>query len=303
MQRESVPRLRLGILTPVVTRLPGAHARWEVDAGPEELAAVAAAADRLGYDFCTCSEHVVVPVGDAATRGGTYWDPATTLAWLAARTSRIRLATFVVVLAYHHPLALAKRYGTLDRLSGGRMVLGVGVGTLEGEFRVLGAPFVDRGPRADDAIRALRAALGTTRPRYRGSHYTFDGVVAEPAAIQERLPIWVGGRTTRSLRRAVRLAEGWAPFGLGTADLARMLRRAAGTDEWARRPRPLDVVTQNRRPWDPLGEPDRVAEALGRHRALGATYVAVRLAHHSPAHYTEQLEALADLGRDRGLVA
>ena len=303
MHHDPARELRLGIVTPVVTRLPAAHARWEVDAGPEELAAVVAAADRLGYDFCTCSEHVAVPVGDAATRGGVYWDPASTLAWLAARTTRIRLATFVVVLAYHHPLALAKRYGTLDRLSGGRLVLGVGVGTLEGEFRLLGAPFEDRGPRADDAIRALRAAFGTARPRYRGSHYTVEGVVTEPTSVQARVPIWVGGRTGRSLRRAVRLGDGWAPFGLGTADLGALLRRAAGTDDWAGRRVPLQVVTQNRRPWDPLGEPDRVAEALARHREIGATHVAVRLVHHSPAHYGEQLEALAGLGRDRGLLA
>lgn len=291
--------MRLGIVTPVVTRLPGAHARWEAHAGPEELAAVVEAADRLGYDFCTCSEHVAVPVADAETRGGVYWDPAATLAWLAARTARIRLATFVVVLAYHHPLTLAKRYGTLDRLSGGRLVLGVGVGTLEGEFRLLGAPFDDRGPRADDAIRALRAALADPRPRYRGTHYAFEGLVVEPTAVQARVPIWVGGRTGRSLRRAVRLADGWAPFGLGSDELAALLRRAAQTPEWARRDRPLEVVVQNRRPWDPTGEPEPVVGALRRARALGATHAAVRLVHHSATHYVEQLEALQGLaGRD-----
>ena len=98
----------------MVIHMPGVAAEWERTADAEDLRAVAAAADRLGFDFLTCSEHVLVPVEDAETRGGTYWDPVATLSYLAACTARIRLATSVVVLGYHHPLELAKRYGTLD---------------------------------------------------------------------------------------------------------------------------------------------------------------------------------------------
>ena len=136
--------MRLGIVTPVLTRLPRAHARWEVDAGIDEVTDVVVAAERLGYDFATCSEHVAIPRDVAAVRGATYWDPLPTFGYLAARTSRIRLATFVLVLGYHHPLAIAKRYGTLDRICGGRLVLGVGVGSLQEEFELLDAPFADR---------------------------------------------------------------------------------------------------------------------------------------------------------------
>ena len=116
--------MRLGIVTPVVTRLPGAHARWEESAGIAEIERVVVEAERLGYDFCTCSEHVAVPLDVAEVRGATYWDPLPTFGYLAARTSAIRLATFVLVLGYHHPLAIAKRYGTLDVVSGGRLILG-----------------------------------------------------------------------------------------------------------------------------------------------------------------------------------
>lgn len=280
--------MRLGIVTPVVTRLPRAHARWEATAGIAEVERVVVEAERLGYDFCTCSEHVAVPADVAEVRGATYWDPLPTFGYLAARTSSIRLATFVLVLGYHHPLAIAKRYGTLDAISGGRLVLGVGVGSLEDEFVLLGAEFEDRGAMADDAMRALRVSLSRTEPEYDGDYFTYGGFVVEPCAVQARVPLWVGGRTARSLRRAVELGDGWAPFGLRTAELGELLGRAD-------LPTGFDVVVQSDRPLDPMEEPDRVAEQLERYHGIGATALAARFVHHSPDHYCEQLAALAAL--------
>lgn len=290
--------LELGIVTPVVTRLPGAHARWEAAAGVDDVRTVVVEAERLGYSFCTCSEHVAVPVDVAEVRGGTYWDPLAVFGYLAAHTSTIRLATFVLVLGYHHPLAIAKRYGTLDVVSDGRLVLGVGSGSLEEEFALLGAEFADRGAIADDAMRALHAALGRREPEYHGPHFSFSGQLVEPHALRTDVPLWVGGHTARSLRRAVELGDAWAPFGLRTAELAELLARARDSEAWADRTRPLAVVLQNDRPWDPIGEPDRVQEQLGRTAAIGATGLAVRLVHHSRDHYGEQLAALAALTAD-----
>ncbi len=187
----------------------------------------------------------------------------------------------MLVLGYHHPLEIAKRYGTLDRVSGGRLVLGVGVGSLEDEFVLLGAEFDGRGPMGDDAMRALRAALSQTEPEYDGEYFTFGGFVVDPAAVQAHVPIWVGGRTGRSLRRAVELGDGWAPFGLSTAELGAALDRARDTDAWAARTDPLDVIVQNDRPLDPSAEPDRVAEQLAKYESIGATALAARFVHHS----------------------
>jgi alkanesulfonate monooxygenase SsuD/methylene tetrahydromethanopterin reductase-like flavin-dependent oxidoreductase (luciferase family) len=106
------------------------------------------------------------------------------------------------------------------------VILGVGVGSLREEFELLDASFDDRGPRADDAMRALRAALSKREPEYHGPYYDFSGFVVDPHACQARVPLWVGGRTARSLRRAVALGDGWAPFGLRTAELGEMLARA-----------------------------------------------------------------------------
>ena len=115
--------MRIGLSTPVVVSLPSMASEWEATAGIDEVARIAQAADDLGFEYLTCSEHIAIPVADAASRGSTYWDPLATLGFLAARTSSIRLATSVVVLGYHHPLEIAKRYGTLDRICDGRLIL------------------------------------------------------------------------------------------------------------------------------------------------------------------------------------
>src|SRR4051794_774882 len=144
--------------------LPRAHASWEETGTFSDVIGIVQEADRLGYHHCTCSEHVAIPTDVAATRGARYWDPLATFGALSAHTTTIRFATHVLVLGYHHPLAIAKRYGTLDQVSAGRVILGVGVGSLEEEFDLLGAPFADRGDRADDAMRALRASLSQREP-------------------------------------------------------------------------------------------------------------------------------------------
>ncbi|TDC56233.1 TIGR03619 family F420-dependent LLM class oxidoreductase [Actinomadura sp. KC345] len=284
--------MRVGLVTPVVAQPPG-HCAWEPEAGIEEIARIAETADRLGYHHVTCSEHVAVPAEAAERRGGAYWDPLATLGYLAARTSRIRLATQVLVLGYHHPLAIAKRYGTLDRVSGGRLTLGLGVGSLEEEFDLLGASFAGRGARADDALAALRAALSRRAPEYRGPHYGFSGMIVEPHAVQEHVPLWIGGRTARSLRRAL-TADGWVPFGIPLRTLAEMLADAD-------LPPGFDVVLAPSRPLDPIGDPDAAGAALTRLREAGATIAGVRLASSSPAHHCEQLAALRDLADPHGL--
>jgi probable F420-dependent oxidoreductase len=278
----------IGIITPIVTLVPGAHGRWERDAGLPELTRIAQAADRLGYHHLTCAEHVAVPASAEPMRGATYWDPLATFGFLAAHTSHIRLATSVLVLGYHHPLAIAKRYGTLDVVCGGRLVLGVGVGTLQEEFELLGAAFDDRGERADDALRALRASLSTRVASYDGSHHRYDGMIVDPHAVQARVPLWVGGRTRRSLRRAVELADGWVPFGLTAGELGAML---GGADL----PDGFEAVLSPARALDPMGQEDETEHAVGALVDAGATVVSVRIVAHSCEEHLDQLAALAEL--------
>lgn len=282
--------MRFGLTTPVVCQPPGQANAWEAHADVQDIVAVARAADELGYHHLTCSEHVGIPAAAAQRRGVAYWDPLATLGFLAARTTTIRLATHVLVLGYHHPLALVKRYGTLDRLSGGRLVLGVGVGTLREEFDLLGAPFGDRGARADDALAALRANWGERVAEYHGTFYDYPAFTIEPHSSRRRVPIWIGGSTARSLRRAAEFGDGWVPFGLTTEDLRRLLDSTS-------LPEGFDVVLECPG-LDPLGEPEETIKKVRRRVDAGATIVNVAFRHESAQECVEQMRALTLLFPD-----
>ncbi|BAX93366.1 LLM class F420-dependent oxidoreductase [Mycobacterium shigaense] len=279
---------KLSVATPVVTMFPWASGEWEKTASIEDLAQIAEAADRLGYYHLTCSEHIALPAVEQQRRGARYWDPLATFGYLAARTRRIRLATNVLVLAYHHPLEIAKRYGTLDTVSNGRLILGVGVGSLKEEFELIGAPFDDRGARADDALRALRASLSAPEPAYHGEFYSFEGMVVDPCAVQDHVPIWIGGHTLRSLRRATTLADGWSPFNVSLAQVRDWLGR------FELRP-DFEVVLGPPAMLDPISEPERTRDVLGETAEHGATIISAVFRHTSLRHYLENLQALAEL--------
>ena len=283
--------MKLGIATPVVTNVAGAALTWEKTATIEDIGRIAEAAEGLGYHHLTCSEHIGIPSAEASRRGSRYWDPLATLGYVSARTRQIRLVTMTLVLGYHHPLAIVKRYGTLDHVSSGRVILGVGVGSLKEEFDLLGAPFDDRGARGDDALKALRAALPTNEPVYAGEYYSFGGLTIDPCALQPHMPIWVGGRTKRSLRRAVTLAEGWCPYYVSIETAAQWLR----TFEL---PPDFEVVMPAEQPLDPVGNREAAKKTLRDLADGGTTTLSARFVHHSLQHYLEQLHALTELHRE-----
>ena len=284
----------VGLGLPVVTAYPPTTQSWEAGAGIAELATIARAADDLGFHHLTCSEHVAVPIDVAAVRGGTYWDPLATFGYLAAVTRRIRFATSVLVLGYHHPLEVAKRYGTLDQVSGGRLVLGVGVGvgSLLEEFELLDVPFDDRGARADDALSAIRSAFGTGTPTHDGPFYSYDGLVVEPHAVQARVPVWVGGRTRRALRRAIALGDGFSPFALTDDEVRQMLSTAELPDGF-------DVILTSGL-LDPIGDRDATLRRLDALRDAGATVVTASLSATDITHHTDQLAALRTIAESAG---
>jgi probable F420-dependent oxidoreductase len=291
--------VQLGIVTPIVNLNPRFEApAWERDGVMADVVAVAREAERLGYDWVSCPEHIAIPEEVAAVRGGRYWDPLVTLSYVAAATSTIGLLSHVLVLGYHHPLEIVKRYGTLDTASGGRVILGVGVGSLEAEFALLDAPFAGRGERADDALRAIRASFGRRSPSYSGSHYRYSGLLVEPSGVDRHLSIWVGGRTRRSLRRALELGDGWIPFGLSHGDLAAMLAEATVTAAVSARPRRFSLVLAPDSVLDPARDPDAAADTVRSYAALGATALSLRFRHRSLAHYLEQLAAMARVAAD-----
>lgn len=277
----------------MLTLFPGSSAPWEATAGIDDVAQIASTADQLGFHHVSCSEHVAVPAHVAAERGGTYWDPLATLGYIAAYTARIRLVTQVLVLGYHHPLEIAKRYGTLDTVSGGRLTLGLGVGSLKEEFELLGAPFKDRGARADDAIAALRVGLSNSKPEYHGEYYDFAEFIVHPNALGGRLPLWIGGRTQRSLRRAVEHGDGWVPFGLSIPQLKLMLSTI-------KTPSDFELVLSVGAQLDPLSHRRHTVDALAAVADAGATIAGVSISARDASHYCDQLVRLREVAIAEG---
>jgi probable F420-dependent oxidoreductase len=182
---------------------------WDTAKVARGVVSVAQAADRLGYAWVSTPEHLIVPP-DAAVYKGAWFDALTTLSYAAATTQRVRLLTTVLVLPYHQPIALAKAVATLDVLSGGRMILGVGAGHLESEFTALGVPFAERAALTEEYLALLRALWETEPVSFAGRWYRFEDMNFEPKPTH-RVPIWVGGHSRRALRRVVDYGDGWFP--------------------------------------------------------------------------------------------
>ena len=284
--------LKVGIVTPVLHMNPRFDPPgWEETGSVEDVVEVVKQAERAGYDWVSCSEHMAIPEGASTVRGGRYWDPFTTLGFLAAHTDRVRLLTHMIVLPYHHPVELLKRLGTLDLVSHGRLLFGIGVGSLQPEFELLGHRFDGRGDRADDAIRAIRACWGRRTPVYEGTHFRVSGFIVEPSGLDRRLEIWVGGRTRRSLRRAVELGDAWMPFGLTLDELRAILEDRRTRDMIGARDDPLGLILAPEPPVDPMGDPEGTRKAFSSYVRAGATGLSLRFRHGSRTHYVEQMEA------------
>jgi len=265
---------------------------WEADAGPRALVRIAQAADRLGFAHLSCSDHVVVPRSRVAAMGAPWYDAAVTLAFLAGVTDRIRLLSHVVVLPYRHPLVVAKAFGTLDHLSQGRVILGVGSGHLKPEFRVLGAPYEQRGKVTDEYLQAIAAAWEGERAEFAGATVTFADVIVAPRPLQRpRPPIWVGGNAAAVVRRAARYADGWIPWQLSPDEFAasvaqvQEIRRASGRTTPFEFVAPMSVAENERA--------DAVLDQIESWRRAGATYFHVGLASRSLVDLLARMEWFA----------
>ena len=188
---------------------------------PAVLRRWAQTVEAFGYDLLMVSDHVVVTPDVAEQYPAPFYEPFTTLAWLAGVTERVRLGTSVLIVPYRHPLLMARMAANLNRFSGGRLILGVGVGWARQEFEALGVPFERRGRLTDDHLRAMRAAWADD-----------DDYRSGP------IPIWVGGNGDAGLRRAVRLGEAWHPLRFTLPWLCTALSRMKAVADELERPVP-----------------------------------------------------------------
>ena len=192
---------------------------------PAEVVGLAVEAEELGFDSVWVNHHVL-NVGYVWDRLGErpYHDALVTLTWIASRTQRVRLGTSVLVMPYLHPMVLAKELATLDRLSGGRLVVGLGVGSLPEENELLGVGYDDRGALSNEFIEVLDLLWTQSSADFEGQHYSFQGVVSSPKPLQQpRPPILIGGNRPPALRRVGRLGDGWHPMMLSPESVAKRL--------------------------------------------------------------------------------
>ncbi len=210
---------------------------------PDAAARIGRAAEAAGFESLWVADHVVLPDPPVAGRpmapDQRLLDPIVALTFLAAHTQRIRLATGVIILPQRQALVLAKQLASLDVLSNGRLIFGLGVGWCEPEMRSVGAPFAERGRVADDYLAAMRAVWTQPKPSYRGPYVAFDGVQAMPRPVQTPVPIVVGGRTAPAYRRAVTQGHGWYGFGISVEDTQKIVATLRDTAKKHSRPAEL----------------------------------------------------------------
>ncbi|WP_415938135.1 TIGR03619 family F420-dependent LLM class oxidoreductase [Streptomyces sp. 039-1] len=296
-------RLAYGMQLPVQSQSTMYAEAWEADAGPADLVDIARAADRAGFAYVAACDHVAIPHRLADAMSTVWYDPVATLAHLAAVTERVLLLSHVAIVGLRHPLVTAKQYATLDHLSGGRLVLGVGAGHVEEEFTAVGADFAHRGAVLDETIDALRAALGPDEfPVHHGKTYDFEGLGQRPRPAQERVPVWVGGSSPAAVRRAALRGDGWLPQGdprgrlPGQIARLRELREGAGVEE----PLTVGAITEPLYVGEPgwevgrrtlHGAPEALAESLRAYGAMGVHQIQVRFRSRDRAELLDQMAA------------
>lgn len=295
--------LRYGMTLPVQGQSRLMAEAWENAAGPPELARVARACEAAGFDNVSVCDHVAVPRHLADRMSTVWYDPVATLGWLAGITDRIRLLAQVYVVPYRSPLQTAKAFATLDALSGGRVVLGVGTGHVEAEFEALGIPFAERGQRTDAAIAALRRLFAD---EWGGGSGDSGDLGQQPRPVQiGGPPIWVGGSTAPARRRAALLGDGWLPQGPPKIGMQAAvteileLRSAAGRGDEPFAMGDMSAFYVGEPDWETgrhclAGTPERIAEYLLGRAALGVTHVQVRLRARQVGELEDQIATFAE---------
>lgn len=244
-------------------------------------------AEELGFQDVWVSDHVVVPE-DQGYPSPYLYEPLLTMAWAAAATSRVRLGTSVLVVPHHHPLSMANSLASLDKLSGGRLTLGVGVGWSIGEFAALDQDFATRGKRMDEALDIYRAAWETDPVSHDGGFYDFDGMKLQPKPAA-RIPIWVGGGADAAIRRAAR-HDGYQGISTEPAEMAKLIHRLK--DEGAGD----DFVISYRTGWDPNGmDPEQIRDEAAAYAAAGVHHVVSAPWRSTVEEWIDSMEQLVEL--------
>jgi len=292
-----------GIQLPIQSQSTIYVEEWERRAGPDELAAVARAAEDGGFFYVAVCDHTAIPRRLASAMSTTWYDTIATLGWLAGVTSRIRLLSHVFVAAQRHPLRAAKEFATLDVLSKGRVVIGVGAGHVSEEFDLFGPPFAERGRALDEAIDALAAALSDEFPVLPGPRWAASEMGVAPRPVQRpRPPIWVGGSSPAALRRAARRGDGWLPQTVRRDDMAAQVAELLRLRREHRGGAPIEIgalagvfhvgVADHELPRGVVtGHAEQIAENLRELIDMGVSHLQLRFPSRSAGELCDQIAA------------
>lgn len=301
-----------GMQLPIQTLTKTLRADWEPSATVGDLVSIAQQCERANFDFIGVCDHIAIPDDDyAANMSTTWYDTVATLSYLAAQTSTIRLLSVVWIAAYRHPLQTAKSFATLDHLSGGRAILGVGAGHVAGEFAALGVDFSQRGRLLNECLDAIAAAWGSGGSGGSGDYSSFAGPTwswsdcgVGPKPAQDKIPIWVGGTTPAAFRRVGRQGDGWIPMGTPKEkipEIKDIILRAA--DEAGREGVSFDIghmpgvlyvgelPAELEGKANLCGSAETIAQELRAACELGANVLHLRFASRSPEEMSDQIAA------------
>ena len=294
-----------GMQLPIQSQSTLYVADWEKEAGPEELGRIARVADEAGFFYLGVCDHTAIPRRLADAMGTTWYDTTATLGWLAALTTRTHLLSHVLVLAQRHPLRAAKELSTLDVLSGGRLIVGVGAGHVPEEYEVLTGGFEERGRHTDEAVSALALAFTAEFPDLPGPRFPASGLGVAPRPVrQPRPPIWIGGSSPAAIRRTAAFGDGWLPQGTRRRDLPGQIGRLRQLRDEPRAGAPIDIgtivepiyLTSGRPGWDLpgyvlQGGPEEIASSLRELTDMGVNHLQVRFMARSVEEFCEQTAA------------
>lgn len=277
-------------------------------ASPEAIVQVARRADALGFDSVWALDRLLWPLAPSSRYPGNpqgklpasmqnTYDPFTVLTFVAAHTQRVLLGTSVVVAPYRSPLVVAKMAATLDRLSAGRLILGVGAGWSGDEFGAVGQPRADRNELTDEFLRVLYELWSAKEPSFEGKHYRVPRSIFLPKPLQSpRPPVWIGGNSKQAIRRVAELADGWHPTSrigaAAIAERAKHLRRLA--EEAGRDPGRITISLR----WNAFpslkekGDVEQVMQRLCEFRAAGVEHFCLEMNIPEPTSLTVMLETM-----------
>ena len=300
-------KLVYGMQLPITAQSTVFAAPWEATAGTDEIRRIAQACDANGFFYLAVSDHVCVPRAQATAMSTVWYDTVATLGFLAAATRHVRLLSYVYVVPYRHPLVTAKAFATLDALSGGRVILGVGAGHLKGEFETLGVDFARRGKLLDEAIDVIAAAFTEEFPSHRGAAWSVRDMGQRPRPVQQpRPPIWVGGSTRPALRRAAERGDGWLPQGVPEMGMPAAIEIIRTHRVKVRGAAPIEIGMNA--PWMYVGTPtfevppntrtgsgDALAAPLREMKTMGVSHCGVRFRSRSCDELVDQINAFGSV--------